>query len=154
MSTILATIEGHAITISDDGSVSYTAKAAIDGDGSGGNSYGDPDFQDSTSLKVGGVSLNAEKEAYIVVPPAILDGVESIVLGCQAKVSYHGKSIEAVVGDIGPKSKLGEISIACAEALGIPSSPLSGGVAAGVEYQLWPGVAATANGRTYPLQPS
>lgn len=153
MSTILATIQDHPITLNDDGSVSYTAKAAIDDDGRG-PSLGDPDYQNATSLKVNGVSLDATKEAYIVVPPAILDGVEPIVLGCQAKVSYRGREVDAVVADIGPHAKLGEISIACAEALGIPSSPTSGGVDSGVSYVLWPGVPAVANGKAYNLQPS
>lgn len=152
--SIIATIEGHPIALNTDGSITYTAKAAIDGDGSGGNSYHDPDFQDATSLKVNGVSLNAETEAYIVVPPAILDGVPQPVLGSQAFVSFGSKSVAAVVGDIGPHTKLGEISIACAQALGIPSSPLSGGVASGVSYRILPGVPARVNGRTYPLQPS
>lgn len=152
--SIIATIEGHPITLNSDGSITYTAGAMIDGDGSGGNSYGDPDFQDATSLKVNGGSLNAEAEAYIVVPPAILDGVPKPILGSQAFVSFGSKSIAAVVGDIGPHTKLGEISIACAQALGIPSSPLSGGVASGVSYRILPGVPAQANWRTYPLQPS
>lgn len=151
---VFATIEGHPITLNTDSSITYTAKAAIDGDGSGGNSYGDPDFQDATSLKVNGVSLNAEAEAYIVVPPAILDGVPQPVLGSQAFVSFGSKSVAAVVGDIGPRTRIGEISIACAEALGIPSSPLSGGVPSGVLYRIFPGVPAVANGKTYPLQPS
>lgn len=153
--SIIATIEGHDISLNTDGSITYTAKAAIDGDGSGGNSYNDPDFQDATSLKVNGVSLNAESEAYIVVPPAILDGVPQPVLGSQAFVSFGSDlAVAAVVGDIGPHTKLGEISIACAQALGIPSSPLSGGVPSGVSYRILPGVPARANGRTYPLQPS
>lgn len=149
-SFVLATIEGHDIDF-DGSMVSYTAKAAIDDDGSG-PSLGDPDYQNATSLKVNGVSLDATKEAYIVVPPAILETVSGIVLGCQAEVAYGTKSVRSVVADIGPSAKLGEISIACAEALGIPSSPTSGGVSSGVSYKLWPGVPAQANGKTYPLQ--
>lgn len=154
MSKILATIEGNPITLLPDGRIIYTAKAAIDGDGSGGNSYGDPDFQDNTSLKVNGKYLNAETERYIAVPPAILDGVEPIVLGSQAEVSYSGKTVTAVVGDIGPHEKLGEISIACAQALGIPHSPLTGGVSSGVGYVIHPGIPAVVDGKTYPLQAS
>ena len=52
----------------------------------------------------------------------------SIVLGCQARVSFRGKTpAEAVVGDIGPRLGLGELSVACAKALDIPDSPISGG---------------------------
>lgn len=151
---IIATIEGNPITLLPDGRVIYTAKAAIDGDGSGGNSYGDPDFQPQTSLKVNGKSLNAETERFIVVPPAIVQGVAPVVLGCQAEVSYNGKSVTAVVGDVGPRTKLGEISIACAQALGIPHSPLTGGVASGVGYVIHPSVPAVVDEKTYPLQHS
>lgn len=151
--TVLAIIEGHSITIDDAGVVRYSAKAAIDGDGSG-SSHGDPDFQPDTSLHFQGKALNADLVPYIAVPPRIINGVEPIVLGCSAIVSYKGKRVSAVVGDIGPKKNLGEISIACAEALGIPSSPISGGVDFGVDYEIHPGVRATVNGITYDLQAS
>ena len=148
---IIATIEDHAITELDDLSVTYTAKAAIDGDGSGDNACNDPDFQPDTSLHhEEGSALESETEPYIAVPPAIICGVKGIVLGCKAVVKYNGLSVNAVVGDVGPHAKLGEISIACAEALQIPSSPLTGGVDSGVFYQLWPGIAAPG----YQLQAS
>lgn len=145
----IAVIEGSPITELDDGSVVYTAKAAIDGDGCG-PSHGDPDYQNNTSLHVGGKPLNADVDRYIVVPPAIINGVAGVILGCKARVSYQGLTTDAVVGDIGPHKKLGEISIATAKALNIPSSPLDGGVDSGVNYVLWPGVAADG----YELQPS
>lgn len=150
---VIATIEGHQI-LWDGEFVSYVAKAAIDGDGSSNNPEGDPDFQPSTSLKVNGASLNADIERYIVVPPAIIRGVAPVVLGSQAWVSYKGREMTAVVADVGPKAKIGEISIACAKALGIPSSPLSGGVPSGVSYKIRPGVAAFVDEKHYPLQPS
>lgn len=154
MNKILANIQGHDITLLPDGRIIYTAAAMIDGDGSGGNSYGDPDFQPQTSLRVNGKSLNAETERFIVVPPAIVQGVAPVVLGCQAEVSYNGKTVAAVVADEGPAHKLGEISIACAQALGIPHSPLTGGVSSGVGYVIHPGVPAVVDGKTYPLQAS
>lgn len=154
MRTILDTVEGHPINLLDDGTIQYTAAGRIDGDGSGGNSWHDPDFQDATSLKFKGVSLNAETENYIVAHPSIIKGVAPIVLGSQAFVTYKGKTVPAVVGDIGPHSRLGEMSIACAKALGIPESPLTGGVESGVSYEIQPGVPATANGKTYDLQAS
>jgi hypothetical protein len=40
----IETIEGHDIILEDDGRITYTAKAAIDDDGSG-PSLGDPDFR-------------------------------------------------------------------------------------------------------------
>ena len=142
---ILATIEGFPITINDDGSISFSANGRIDGDGSG-SSHGDPDFQADTSLHhANGQALNADLESYCVVPPQIIMGVPGIVLGCKGQITYQGTTISAVVGDIGPHSKLGEMSIAAAAALGIPSSPTTGGIEGqgpGVHYQLWPGVAA------------
>jgi hypothetical protein len=139
--SIIATIEGHDITLNDDGSITYTAKAAIDDDGTG-PAHGDPCEQSDTSLHLNGEPLNADVDRYIVVPPAIIEGVQGIVLGCRAVVSYNGATTEAVVGDVGPRSKLGEISIATAKALGIPWSPISGGVDSGVSYTLWPGIPA------------
>lgn len=44
----------------------------------------------------------------------------------------------AIVADIGPKDQLGEGSIALAEALGIPSSPRTGGVKSNVAYGVFP----------------
>lgn len=150
---ILATLEGHDIQLDDDGVVRFAAKMAIDGDGTG-SSHGDPDFQPRTSLRLNEVSLNSDLDIYIVVPPAIIYGVKPIVLGCQAFVTYRGRTTPAVVGDVGPPHRAGEASIACANALGIPSSPNSGGVDTGVFYEIHPGVPAVVNGKTYQLQAS
>lgn len=150
---ILATLEGHDIQLDDDGVIQYSAKMAIDDDGTG-SSHGDPYFQPRTSLRINGVSLNSDVDRYIVVPPAIIRGVTPIVLGCQAFVTYLGRKTAAVVGDVGPYHKIGEASIACANALGIPSSPNTGGVDSGVFYEIHPGVPAVVNGKTYQLQAS
>lgn len=150
----IATIENEPITLEDDGRVFYRAKAALDVDGSG-PSHGDTDYQPDTSLHLNGKPLNADVDKYIVVPPAIINGVAPVVLGCQARVHYAGKVTDAVVGDIGPKTKLGEISRATALALGINGSPVSGGVDEhAVFYELWPGKAAVVDGKAYNLQPS
>lgn len=128
----------------------------IDGDGSGGNLENDPYFQSDTSLHYQGKALNARKDIYIVVPPQIEKAVKGIVLGCQALVvdTMTGKETDAVVGDTGPRNKIGEMSIACAKVLGIPSSPISGGEnRRDVTYQIYPGVAAEVNGKKYSLHP-
>ncbi|PYJ80472.1 MAG: hypothetical protein DME69_00520 [Verrucomicrobia bacterium] len=52
-----------------------------------------------------------------------------------------GRSELAVYADVGPASKIGEGSIALAAALGVPSSPKSGGVAHGIVYIVFPGSA-------------
>lgn len=151
----LATIEGQPIIASDDGTeVFWKGAGRIDVDGSG-PSHGDPDYQNDTSLHLNGRALNADVDIYIVVPPQIIKGVRPIVLGCQADVFYNGKRTAAVVGDIGPHTKLGEMSRACAIALGINPSPVSGGVDVHtVEYRCWPGTAASVNGKAYDLQAS
>jgi hypothetical protein len=95
---------------------------------------------------------------FIAVPPMIVKGVSSIVLGCRASVtnSRTGKSTEAVVADVGPPNHLGEISVACAKAIGVPTGtthPANGGGASSptIQYCLFPGTPAAINGMTYPL---
>ncbi len=87
--------------------------------------------------------VDAETIPYIVVPPLIIQRTKGIVRGCKAKVSYKGKSIDCVVADKGPANKIGELSIAAARAIGLPSSPRNGGTEKPeVEYEIWPGIAA------------
>ena len=98
---------------------------------------------------------------FIAVPPVIIFGVAGIVLGCRCVVtnSRTGQSVEAVVADVGPPKHLGEISVACAKAIGVPigtTHPASSGGAPSptIHYQLFPGTAAVVNGVTYPFQHS
>lgn len=157
---LIATIQGVPILRttweqSEGGAemVQFTAGAQVDNDGSGGNPEGDPDFQNETSLKNKGRSLNAEIEPFVVVPPAIIQGTRGVVLGCLCICYNQTNGIKArgVVGDIGPRVKLGEVSVAMAKALGLSGSPLSGGTDSKViEYTLYPGQAAPG----YALQPS
>ena len=100
---------------------------------------------------------------FVVVPSMIVSGVPGIVLGCRAVVTNmgNGKTVEAVVADRGPSQKLGEISLACARAIGVPVNEAarhpanSGGTdSQTIRYQLFPGTAAIVGGVTYPLQPS
>jgi hypothetical protein len=98
---------------------------------------------------------------FIAVPPMIVQGVEGIVLGCRCVVTNTrtGKKTEAVVADVGPHNHIGEISVACATAIGVPvgnphEANGGGAPAPRIHYQLFPGTAAVVNGVTYPLQPS
>lgn len=153
MSRIIATIENENITEFDDLSVHWTAKAAIDSDGVGPH-HGDRTAQDQTSYKP---DLNADLDRYIVVPPAIIHGVKGIVMGCQAQLTntVNGAYTDAVVGDVGPHRKLGEISCAAATSLGLNPSPVDGGVDEHViSYVIFPGQPAVVNGKTYTLQPA
>lgn len=102
--------------------------------------------------------LDAYEEPYIVLPPAVIAAVRPIVLGSHAKVTYHrtGRSVWAVVGDVEPSRKIGELSVAAARALGMPANPVTGGESddTQVEYRIWPGQPAMVQGVVYELQRS
>jgi hypothetical protein len=98
-------------------------------------------------------SVDAATIPYVVVNPHVRTNCSGVVIGCHAIISYGEKFVEAVVADVSGGNDIGEISIAAAEALGIPSSPRTGGVSSGVSFQLFPGKAAQINSETYILQP-
>ena len=103
-----------------------------------------------TWYKVPGLALDdpaayvdAQTVPYIVVPPIIVQHTAGVVRGCRARATLNGRSVDCVVADKGPSTKIGELSIAAAVALGIPSSPRSGGRSQhDILYELWPGVPA------------
>lgn len=109
-------------------------------------------YVSTTSLKNHGFKhgdprreVDSEKVPFIVVPPQIIKGVKPVVLGCKARITdtKTGAYVNAVVADVGPKTHLGEASIAAAIALGIPSDPKNGGSSQKrFLYELWPGIAA------------
>jgi hypothetical protein len=152
---LIKVIAGVSINEMPDGSVKYRAGAMIDVDGIGPK-YHDPYAQNDTSLHHEGKPLNADVDRYIVVPPAIIHGVKGIVLGCQAYVvnSRTGLHTAAVVGDIGPHAKIGEMARSTAIAIGIKNpSPVSGGEEDHViDYTIMPGVAALVEGKQYVLK--
>ncbi|MGF6513014.1 hypothetical protein ABH912_000480 [Pseudomonas sp. BT76 TE3572] len=87
--------------------------------------------------------VDAATVPYIVVPKQVVRNTQGIVLGCLARASYKGKSVDCVVADTSSEKKVGELSIAAAEALGIKSSPRNGGTDdPNILYELWPGIAA------------
>lgn len=151
----IAIISGIPIWSNSDGSYSYLSAAAVDGDGIG-PSHGDPDYQNATSLRYNGQSLNADLVPWIVVPLGFSKLVLGIVLGCKGIVTNvrNGRSILAVVADEGPSNKLGEFSIYCVNNLGIDPSPTTGGTNDFTfAVMLYPGIPAEINGIKYDLQP-
>lgn len=82
--------------------------------------------------------VNANEVPYIVLPKGHDWGVE---LGDLAMVINRttGKSSPAIVADFGPENKLGEGSIALAQALGIDSNPRTGGIESNIAYVIFPG---------------
>ncbi|MGI0016640.1 MAG: hypothetical protein ACREBU_24720 [Nitrososphaera sp.] len=71
--------------------------------------------------------VDAETIPYIVVAPLVIQKTAGIVRGCKAQVTWRGKSVACVAADKGPANKIGEVSIAAARALALPSSPRHGG---------------------------
>lgn len=82
--------------------------------------------------------VDARKIPYIVLPGNHSAGAK---LGDFAIVFNHrnGRVANAIYADVGPQNEIGEGSIALAEALGIPSSPRTGGVGKDVMYIVFPG---------------
>lgn len=154
---ILKVIHGVPIYLHSDGHISWLSDCDVDNDGSGGNPEGDPYHQDQTTLKhTDGTYLNAQTEAYVVIPSGISQLVGPIVMGCQARIHYRqtGDIADAVVGDVGPSAKIGEASVKCAKMLGMNPSPINGGEdhMDQVLFEIWPGKPAVVAGVLYPLQ--
>ncbi len=95
--------------------------------------------QDGTALNVAGRSLDSTVVPYVSVPK----GFGYAKPGDLVQVAYNGRTRWAVVGDVGPRGRFGEGSVALAQRLGIPSDGTSGGV--------WSGVTYTFPGRRAPL---
>jgi hypothetical protein len=99
--------------------------------------------------------VDSETVPYVVVPPVIIQKTQGVVRGCFARVTYKGKSVDCMVGDVGPKRKVGEISIAAARDVGMNPSPRTGGEDRKiVQYEVFPGRKATINGVEYSLMRS
>jgi hypothetical protein len=104
--------------------------------------------------------LDSVSVPYIVLSPLIRRLAKGIVLGCKAQVSLLIKGslfplqVACMVGDIGPSRRIGELSIAAADALGIDSNARTGGLESRtVFYELWPGIPASLDGQQYALIP-
>ena len=79
---------------------------------------------------------------YLALPPEVL--VSKLTGGARlgdyaAVIDGDGDVAYAIVADVGPKGKLGEGSIALADALGIPSNPRRGGRTSGLTYVVFAG---------------
>ncbi|MBI3299719.1 MAG: hypothetical protein HYZ75_16255 [Elusimicrobia bacterium] len=91
----------------------------------------DPHRQAQTSLTYAdGRSLDPTRVPYVVIP----GGDRSARLGELVLVEYQGRRTLAVVGDVGPRHRFGEGSMALAQSLGIDPDGVRGGVASGVTY--------------------
>ncbi|MFT3706282.1 MAG: peptidoglycan-binding protein [Archangium sp.] len=83
--------------------------------------------------------VDSEKVPFIAVPPQFKD--QGVKLGDLVAVRNErtGKTVFAVVADIGPRDHLGEGSIKLAQELGINSNARNGGAGSGVSYVVFPG---------------
>ena len=87
--------------------------------------------------------LDSETELYGVVPPLLVQETDGIVRGCRMAATYRGVRKFGVVGDLGPRNKNGELSIAFARALGLNPDPRKGGTdKQEILYEFWPGIPA------------
>lgn len=92
--------------------------------------------------------LDAATVPYIVVPPVCLEKTRGAVLGCLARATHlkSGRTGVGVVGDVGPRNKVGEISAAMAELLHIPNDRHGGGIdGQEIRYEFFPGVPGEVN---------
>lgn len=98
--------------------------------------------------------VDSETVPYVVVSPLIRRSAKGVVLGCKAVITntVTGQSVEAVVADIGPRQKIGELSIAAAKAVGVDGNPRRGGTEKKIiRYEIFPGTPAVVNGVKYNL---
>jgi hypothetical protein len=98
--------------------------------------------------------LDSATVPFIVVENFIRNRAKGVVLGCQARVTNlrNRRSIDCVVGDMGPLVKIGELSIAAAAGVGLNGNPRTGGVDdPTLLYEIWPDIPAVVNGVTYNL---
>jgi len=144
--------------------LTFLCALQIDGDGSGLNLEGDPDFQDDTSLHYGDTTpdysdktkaLNSRKVPFFVFPPQLIRAVPQVVLGSGGTATNINTNASSplVVGDVGPDDKLGEGSICLASRLGVDPNPLTGGTNDRIiRVEIYPGVPAVVDGITYALR--
>ena len=136
--------EGGAATVDVcglTGAVFFDADMDVDCDGKSSaicSSATDPDFENDTAAQAStGGPLDAATLPFIVVPGVSTKwsySASGLSLGSVVAVVYNGKLAFGIIGDIGPKTIIGEGSYAMASALGIPGSPTTGGVSSGVTY--------------------
>jgi hypothetical protein len=82
--------------------------------------------------------VNAETINFIVLPGRLGLGAKLADFAVVLRPAT-GACAYAVYADVGPANKIGEGSIALADALGVPSSPKTGGTAHGIVYIVFPG---------------
>lgn len=82
--------------------------------------------------------VDSETIPFIAIPPALKN--QGLKLGDLVAVRNErtGKTVFAVIADIGPAGHLGEGSIKLAQALGVNANARSGGASGGISYVAFP----------------
>jgi Fungal chitosanase of glycosyl hydrolase group 75 len=121
-----------------------------------GPPHDDEYHQSQTAYYNKGKFLNADVDKYIVIPPQIRVMVPGVVLGCQARATNltNGVWSAAVTGEIGPDDKTGECSYCLAKILNPKIGYNSGDKTPIYLWELWPGVPAQVDGKSYALEPA
>jgi hypothetical protein len=145
--TIWQALNGHYVRFLSD--------LDVCNDGSG-LAHGDPYHQAQTAYYNGGKFLNADLDKYIVIPPQIRSMVPPVVMGCQARLTNLQTGVwhAAVTGDIGPDEKTGEAAYCLAKIVQPDVTYNSGDSELIYLYELWPGIPAQVEGKTYKLEPA
>lgn len=145
--------DGVEIFVSNDHSyMTFISNLDVCTDGSG-PAHGDDYHLNKTAYTP---TLNADKDYYIVLHPAMRTGVKPVVLGCIGRVT-NLKTFEwhwGVWGEIGPDDKTGEAAIVMAKHLNPRVSANSGDSYRNYLYECWPGVAAVVDDKKYKLIPA
>lgn len=133
--------------------VAFVSDLDICNDGSG-DDHGDVSFQPMTAYWNNGNFLNADVDKYIVIPPQVRELLPEKVMGCQARLTNLATGIwnGGVIGDIGPDDKTGEAAYSLAKIVNPAITHNSGDTKRIYLFELWPGLPATVDGRTYKLE--
>ena len=130
------------------GAIWWRADADIDCDGGlSAECKSDPYYMPTTSATdSNGKYIDSSKVPFFVVPlpsngfapkdHGIKTGAH---YGSAGAMIYNGKLVYGPYADAGPSGVVGELSYAAAVKLGIPPSPINGGVASGVTYIVFTG---------------
>jgi hypothetical protein len=135
-----ATVETSDLSVGGRAAVEFTSDMYIDHNGARDWSKKDKAGRATTERYPDGKSLNPRTIPFIVIPPNFLKDYPDVKMGDYAAVSYGGKTVYAIVGDLGPRGVIGAGSIALARSLGIDPDR-KGGIGGGVTYVILAGSA-------------
>jgi hypothetical protein len=134
------TVQIMSLAMGSSKGYEYTSDFHVDPDGAGGWYIKDKTGRATTTLKYSKTeSLDPGKIPYIVVPPSFRKDFPAVKLGDYAAVTYGGKTVYAIIGDVGPEGVIGAGSISLASSLGMDPTPKTGGASGGVSYVILAG---------------